>query len=432
VCRSPGGIGGLEHEFRAAERQVGPTTRKRDEIQIYVTVHEGDLYTHSNYVSTMEITDHQGVTAPNMVPTKVYVSSGFVDMPSIVQNIIGDKHFTMRDYEAIEKSLTFHVSHSVFVDKRWKRLNFGESRVGIIDPDGTRWETSHIDVLGHHELVIQFRPYLYVRPEHASVMAKLSTIGSTAFVARELKVLALLENTATLKALDSKLPGARLDVDLAHLGLKTVFAEHKGGIIVVLGHYEDGAFVASDAAGKTIATVHAAELEELAKEHNVTLVKMGCLAAGSGGTGCATKFNTVEAVQRLANAASATTRAEFVERLGDKVAPMVFDPATFVADERQPNVRFSVNEPRTGVEVGLVEILFVAAAVAAAAPDATADPAAIVSAGASGSPGTPGGRAGDAELDLEAPSRTGAILPFVCLALGACGFGFFLWTRRRQ
>jgi hypothetical protein len=86
-------------------------------------------------------------------------------------------------------------------------------------------------------------------------------VGSIEFRPRDLKVLSLLENTATLKALASELPGARLDINLAHLDLGAVFNEHKNGVLVVLGHYEDGTFIARDAAGKLIVSVQASALE---------------------------------------------------------------------------------------------------------------------------------------------------------------------------
>jgi hypothetical protein len=171
ICRSPGGIGGFAREFRAAERQVGPTTRNRDQIHIYITVRDGNLYTHSNFISTMQIEDHGEHVAPNTVPTKLLIEDKFVDIPSVVQNIIGDEDFTFKDYRATEKSLTFHVEHSVFGDLRWKRLGFGESSIAIIDSDGTLWKTAHILLAGRKELLIKFRSHLYVRPEHAPVMA---------------------------------------------------------------------------------------------------------------------------------------------------------------------------------------------------------------------------------------------------------------------
>jgi hypothetical protein len=58
-------------------------------------------------------------------------------------------------------------------------------------------------------------------------------------------------------------------------------------------------------------------LNKTANDLKITLISLGCKSALAPGTGVATEFNTLEAVQRLVSAAAGNTWGEFATRLTD-------------------------------------------------------------------------------------------------------------------
>lgn len=346
ICRSPDGVAGYELVKRTAEGFVGPNTRNTEGIRIYLTARGDELYMQSNFVTTMQIEDHSGHVSWNTVPTKIVVNSGFYDLPTLVSNIIGDEHLAAK-YE-ITPSLALTVDHSVLLSPRWSLLEYERATVSLIDNTGRHWPTERMTIDGHPLRLIAFKPSLYARLKDVNLL-NAANMDRLPFKKEDLHVLALVENTATIQAIDESLPGTRLSVAFDSLDISRLFSSNKNKLIVVLGHHEDDAFVIRGAHGKEILRVPDADLETQAKANGIVLVKMGCYAGASGGTGCAARFNTLDAVARLADAADASDHGEFFRRLAHKTFPWILDADRLAhSPASEPRVRFEAHTGGNG------------------------------------------------------------------------------------
>jgi len=125
--------------------------------------------------------------------------------------------------------------------------------------------------------------------------------------------------------IQAEIPGtARLDpppFDLA--SIQNLLATNRDHLVIILGHIEDANFVRSDADGRNREEVSIEKIEKLALQYGTHVIYLGCYSAFCGVTGISSAFNSLDAVQRIATAMSATDYRQFLERLTSGSAPLV-------------------------------------------------------------------------------------------------------------
>jgi hypothetical protein len=99
--------------------------------------------------------------------------------------------------------------------------------------------------------------------------------------------------------------------------IQAEFEKHSGNTYVMMGHVEDGRFVASDPTGQIkLVDISLREIQKAAVESGCTLVCLGCHSASANvQVGVTQEFNPIDAVALLSKAVLATTTYDFYKTL---------------------------------------------------------------------------------------------------------------------
>ena len=214
------------------------------------------------------------------------------------------------------EDMTFYVSKNIFDEKGNTTLDFdGRMRVVMIDPET---KTSVGGLIINTDKPPPFGAEiidgccLSGRPPGKDAKFSKILLQKSNLKKENVRVISLVADGATTRAIeDSSLKNIRLgktgqvpdeaDID----GL---IGAHKGKDIIVLGHVEGQNFVTRNSKNEVVSIVSIEKLRASASKHDVLLIEIGCNTAGSAaglqapGVAIATRFNTVDATQRLAKA----------------------------------------------------------------------------------------------------------------------------------
>lgn len=343
VCREPH-LQGFYDAHSRADSILPPKTSDISNLAIYI---ERDpslgLYFHSNFVS-------EG--AEN--PTKIGGEPSLTDLEWAAQNLVWNQQpdFAQRQQvaDAIKQSNKIYIDKSVFDENGLSDLNLqGIDNFTIIDRDA-RLSTSGITI--NRDL-----PPPLLAERIAGCCLNGRPIGKGILLAQALnqlkssptdtKILSLVSDSATIEATKKTgLEGKTLMnmADRSAADIQKIFEEQSGKQVVVLGHVENGNFVVRDSGGNETARVVISDLRKLASDNNVLLIEVGCNTASVGDAlngpdvGVTTRFNTVEATHKLAQAIDATNMSEFLQRLADKDLKVVVE-----SDAIEKIVRYRAN-----------------------------------------------------------------------------------------
>ena len=328
ICRSPGGIEGFHEEYATATGLLHGTTSDPKRFKVYLT-HRGDtFYAHSNFVTDEMITDHEGRVAPNTIPTKL-ATTKVLSFPVLMMNLLGDEHFTLDEYNRILHSVVVYFDESL-AGTKWGDIDFGAADVHVYgDEYGALPSKVFHFPDGRPERLVPLEHVYSRMGDVAEARAALTRLSSTELKRKEIKIVALTTDTATLHELHANASDALVTEPAQSIdAMKDLFGRSKYATFVVLGHFEDGSFKVRDATGKVVAHVALPELLQAAQEADVGIVPLGCYTAGAGTGGAATKFNTLSAAKRLGVALNAANYADFFQGIGGQDLAFVFDSKT--------------------------------------------------------------------------------------------------------
>ncbi len=331
ICRSPGGIAGFSNEFAMGKRLVGRNTSEVDQLRIYLTTRDEKLYAHSNFVTDILIEDHDGHVERNTVPTKLLVESQVIDFPAVVKNVLGDESFTIGDFRKLAPNIVVYVDDAVSAT-RWRVLDYERAQVNLVTHDGLVLRTREFRFPGgDSERLINVGEFYARRSNYSEVRTSLAMLVSAELPVR-VKILPLTTNVATWRELRANASSALVDEPLRSLeGIERELRRDPGAVVVVLGHFENGAFVLRDAAGRQVLSASLDALFATALEAGVGLIPLGCYTAARGRGGSATRFNTLNAAKRLGNAVKAKTYIDMFSSIGGDDLAFVFDPQMTVS-----------------------------------------------------------------------------------------------------
>ncbi len=332
VCRMPGGIQGFSAPFHEAEKFVGGNTRSLSGMKIYVTVENGALYTHSNFI-----------TRGFDVPTKIATSSTDVDLLNIVYNLVGPEENSGISYERLEgglRNLTLYVDQKFFANPKFNAFDVESAgKVFVIDSEGVARPTMYVrGGNGRPRIAMEFQPSLFALVNDPNVPTLKDLYRGLTFQKDDVRLLPLTLDSMTAEAVKTNLPaGNVLNFDLSSIeALDSLLVAHRGKTVFPLGHMEGDSFVTRDAGGKTIFKISLGELEALAKKHNVSIFALGCNSASSTSRGGVLNvFNTLDAVNRFQAALSSSDYMQFFDNLsGDEIFILLDDSVLGGARER--------------------------------------------------------------------------------------------------
>lgn len=318
ICRESG-IVGLDSYAARAHQYLGDTTHDPSKIVVHISSPEPNaLYLHSNFLST---------DAEN--PTKIFIKDEEVDLETIAYNIV---HWTDKDPGAdtftseVFPKIKFIIDRKVLANaENYRWLQWGSTdRLYVADGPGTTHKVQTLSASDRPEFIEQIEGTLYRRVKDDN-RASLSDLQNIPFSESDVKVLPLVMNTATLEAIKTKLHSENiLPLDI-NTSVGDLFRSRRGKTLILLGHIESGAFVTKDARGKEIYRLPLEDARAEATANRVTLVTLGCNSAAHANLGVTKEFNTLDAVDRLAQAFNANNFKDFFHQLSSDELPLVID-----------------------------------------------------------------------------------------------------------
>ncbi len=333
VCRLPN-LAGYEQMAARAKRVLPKETRNINEIAVYVERDpKGGFYYHSNFISER----HE-------YPTKIGNDPRILDLAWALQNIVWTQRPNAAREQMVRDAYLKHarifVDRSVFRPDGTTELVFGDKdNITLVDANArsaTRAIAVRTDTPPRLIAELISGCCLHARPVGAGALAVRDGLRDIKLDQREVKIASLVSDSATMNALRSGAlrtataqmnPGTVRSVS----DLRLLFEEQRGKQVIVIGHVEGGNFVIRDARGVATATLAIPELRALALQNDVLLIEVGCNTAGVvqdgvAAVGVATRFNTVDAVQRMSRAfESSKTLADFLGSMADESVKVVVD-----------------------------------------------------------------------------------------------------------
>ncbi len=308
-------------QWRRATSLTGPVVSDSSpsKTRVYLSLKQGTLYFTSNRSDEGFFVDRKTIEFEryDLVTLSRELSESLADSPREGQP---------QSAEVVTEDSVFFVDPEIF---RELNLDLGRARnVKVLATThiGNGELASSIDVVplrnGKVEATIKLADGLYARirePNHSRLISKLV---AEPFRAGDFRILSLVVNSDTQAAIDqSKLKNnqvkAPLELGSAEQrleGVKQLFAQHAGHLLVVLGHIESDSFVAVNDRNDELLRVPVRTMEQWATSYNVRLLSLGCNSAKpSNGAGVVGKFNSLDAVARLNRAISAETVGRFLE-----------------------------------------------------------------------------------------------------------------------
>lgn len=325
VCRLPG-LSGYDDAAARAGSVLPPKTHDISKLAIYVEVDpNGGFYFHSNFISE----GHDN-------PTKIGGEPTLDTIEWAAQNLVWTSSPTPSEREQVQSSINLpgkiYIDKRVFKEDGTSDLNLdGISEFTIIDRE------SQSSIAGI--LIKRDAPPPILAERIAGCCLNGRPIGKGSMLAlaltslksspKDTRIISLVADSATVNTvnevgLSKKATMVSGDASSSMDQIREAFEQQAGKQLVVLGHVESGSFVVRDSSGNQVTSVAIQDLRSLAAENNVLLIEIGCNTASVGDAssaadaGVLTRFNTVEAVQKLSKAVEANNLSEFFERLADE------------------------------------------------------------------------------------------------------------------
>lgn len=325
ACRLPG-IAGFGKAAAKAKKHLKPTTRAVSQTTVFITVENGELYLHSNYI-----------TGRFEHPTKIATDEANIDLLTLAHNLIGGEEssgVSGRTFMRSFNDITFTVEQRLFTHPRFKHLDFSNARnVKIIGTDGVVRPTRQMRLSSDEVHRFVQHDKLYVRATEPNAAKVVRSFAAKPFRQNDVRVISMVTDRATNQKMTELIPETnRVSFDWSAANeMENVMAANRGRTLIFIGHVENGSYIVLDANNSVVLlTIPLSQLESMAKRHDVTLYALGCNSAGNAGVGVADVFNTVEAVQGVSAALQTSgTHFQFVNRLSSPDLPLVIDDAIF-------------------------------------------------------------------------------------------------------
>ncbi len=305
-----------------------PTDTHGKDLRVYVGVEEGGLpplppspFPRLGWLPSPGQVQHLYLrTNLNQSEVEeVAIAGSKLSLVGITQNLLRRHSNTGRTDSELARAVTFYVHHSAFT--RGNLSMDMASNVFVVDDNYKTYKATAL-VNGDVKTTVELVPGLYLRVEDLDQRDLLDRLRGLPFDLGMFRLLSLVNNSETLKALtSSNLRGNLLDFGLSATpskaeDLKALLFQQRGHLVALLGHLEDGAFVTIDERGEELLNVSVATLEQWAAEGGLRLLLLGCNSAKSStGVGVSGKFNSLDAIERLTVAVSAANFADFLIRL---------------------------------------------------------------------------------------------------------------------
>ena len=214
---------------------------------------------------------------------------------------------------SLKQSLKFDIEKGTYVSKR-----------------GDVYNTKTIKTPNGQERVFILKPNLYVKFTNKNSIDLIKTkLNSRKYLQEEIEVISLVKDDATNGVLKQNFPNNHLVFNVPSMrGLIQKLKANKNKSVVVVGHIEGNEFVTPLANGNEF-RVSLEELKRLGDELEVNIFPMGC-NSGFQGTGLVTKFNSVDALNRLKPAVeNNTTVMGMLEDLAGNDFKVIIDEIPF-------------------------------------------------------------------------------------------------------
>jgi hypothetical protein len=338
VCRLPR-INGFDREYSVGNSIVGETTSEMSETKIYMTVSDGSLYVHSNYV-----------TPGYDNPTKLATSEEMGSIEDIAMNIFFDQQPSFSEFDRMKSLLKNRVEitldPAVLKSGKYKTIDFSNAgTMNFICPDGkVRTGIKFRNAAGDIEYLIKYSDQISVRVNGQNLDFIFSQLKSQRINFNDVRIVNLVENSSTKNVLEGNFPGKTLAFDYSSTdNFKNLLLSNKGKRTVVIGHIEDGNFVTIDKSGNEIFRTSISEIEAFQKDNQLELILLGCNSAGEGaGSGALNKFNSIDALNRLKTTEKTKNIEEFLDSLSFRTLHFVVDETFFNFDDAAANMNYQM------------------------------------------------------------------------------------------
>lgn len=322
VCRLPR-IKGYDQEYSVGKSICGETTSTMSDTKFFITVKDGNLYIHSNYL-----------TPGFDNPTKLATSDPMNSIEDIAMNIF----FTEYPSEAklaqmnsmLRTNIEIVLDPKIINDSKYGSINFSKAgKLKFICPDNEIRDAIKIqNNVGDFDFGIKYNNQFSIRIKDQNLSFIFSELRTQKIDFDKIKIMNLVDNSSTKNVLNSKFSDKVISFDFSSKeNFKALLLSNKGNRTAIIGHIENGNFVTIDKAGKEIFRIPISEIEVFQKENKLELIILGCNSAGEGAnSGTLNKFNSIDALNRL----KTTEKTENIEQFLDSLS---FKPLHFVIDE---------------------------------------------------------------------------------------------------
>jgi hypothetical protein len=331
VCRAER-IAGYDAEYTTGKSVCGPNTYGISEAKIYLTVKDGDLYVHSNFI-----------TPGAEYPTKL-ASTGETTIENIVMNLIYAGPPSDFQYASMRSTLRSNIEvildPALLNSSKHGNMDFsGVRRLKIVCPDNEVREAITLrHSNGMNELCVKYNDQISIKVKGQDLEYVFSSLRSQKVNFKDLKIISLIDNRATANNLTSNFTDKTIGFDFSTVeNFKSLLLQNQKNRILILGHIEDGHFVTIGRDGTERFRISLVELEDFQKANKLELILLGCNSATEGATsGAANKFNSIDALNRLKTTQNTETTGEFLDSLSFRTLHFVLGSSFF---SRGGNVR---------------------------------------------------------------------------------------------
>lgn len=318
-------INGFENEKEIGHTMCGESTSSKARTKIYLTTKNGYLYVHSNFVAARAEFPTKIATTRMMSLEDVVINLFYSEYPSV-----GELERVM---EVIKNNVKFIIDPKLIQSTQSDAMDFSEvSKLFFICPDKKLREGMSIKKgMYKPDYFVKLKEHLSVRIDKQNLSYVFSNLKKTRIDFNSIKILSLIENSSTKDALASKFPDKTLFFDYSNSEtLKQLLLQNKNNNTIIIGHIESGDFVVLDSKGSEMFRISVDELQKFQKENGLSFVLLGCNSASEGAlTGSLNKFNSVEAINRLATTKNTSTVEEFIDSLALGTIHFAIDESFF-------------------------------------------------------------------------------------------------------
>lgn len=333
ICRAPA----MEGFYDAADRAIGvighQTTRKRENIKIYIEEGENGFWYHSNYITKAPLGERY-------YPTKIGESNPLPQKLALWY-ILNDKHppnqrigaeLARQLDELYKNNVEIFLDVSLF-DKNGKpKIEIGSPKnITIVDARKGRTisrDVSTLETLKPPPSLIRkiLGCCVYGIPPHSSLNF-LSTLKNRPLNPKDIKVAALVRDSATINPIKNSktLSKANAVKDISNFRsekhVRELLKNAQGKTLILVSHVEGARYVIRDSKGEVQYEIAIDKIRKMAREFDVDLVDLGCSTAkqiksDTFGIGVVQPFRTDVAIRKIETALNKSKNfAEFFEIL---------------------------------------------------------------------------------------------------------------------